>query len=87
MPNYSLEAAEQIDDWKNLETKITDGFSFYLATYSEEIMDYQPKGSDGFQAGSKYIWQFWEEPSYKLRYKKSYGVLKDYFGNIVVIKD
>ncbi len=87
MPAYSLEAAEQIEDWKRLETKETSGFNFYIATYTDRVIDFKPKSENSFSSSEKYLWELWEEPSYKYRYKKSYDILKNYFDQIDIIKD
>jgi len=65
-----------------LQIEKTDGFLFYLVAYDEEILDFQPRQEDSFITRSPYLWNLWEEPSFKYRLKESYFMLADYFKDL-----
>ncbi len=74
-PDYSIEDAENMDDWDRLGTAETDGFLFYLKWTNGSKNYFQNKQE-------LYMWEHWEEPSYRYRLKTSYNVLKEYYGSI-----
>lgn len=65
-----------------LQIEKTEGFLFYLITYNEEIFDFQPRLGNSFIKSDPYLWQLWEEPSFRYRLKKSYNILADYFKDL-----
>ena len=62
-----------------LQIENTDGFAFYIVIYDEEILDFQPRKGESFINSAPYLWNLWEEPSFKYRLKKSYSILSNYF--------
>jgi len=65
-----------------LQIEKTDGFLFYLLAYDKEIIDFQPRQGDSFIATTPYLWNLWEEPTFRYRLKKSYTMLADYLKNL-----
>ncbi len=77
-----------------IDTKTTEGFTFYVATYYglydfqsplslDSLIDFQPRNDTNFKASiSPYLWEGWEEPTYQLRHKESYYIIADYFENL-----
>ena len=65
-----------------LEVVRTEGFVFYVATYSSsyKVLDYQPRQGSTLVSAAPYLWETWEEPSYKARLKKSFAIIAEYFG-------
>lgn len=61
-----------------LQVETTEGFVFYLFTYKDEVFDFQPRQGDAFMESAPYLWDLWEEPSFRYRLKKSYPMLADY---------
>lgn len=74
-----------------LRVEKTDGFLFYAATYKDKdssidqsvkprVLDFQPRQGEIFAKQSPYLWNYWEEPFYTSRIKKSYQIITNYFG-------
>ena len=84
LPEFSVEAAEENEDWKRIDTEQTDGFLFYIVTTDNEqrILDFQPRSGNSFTVPETYMWKHWEEPSYRYRLKKSYQPMAEYFRTI-----
>jgi hypothetical protein len=79
MPDYTMDAAEDMEDWNRLDTEKTDGVLFYVVTYNKQILDFQPRITTSFEMPKSYMWKHWEEPSYRYRLKTSYPSLADFF--------
>ncbi len=83
MPEFTMEAAEAMEDWNRLDTEKTDGVLFYLVAYHEEVLDFQPRRTaTSFEAPTPYMWELWEKPSYRYRLKTSYPTLATFFGDL-----
>ena len=65
-----------------LQIEKTDGFLFYTVIYDQEIIDFQPRQGSSFIATPPYLWNLWEEPTFRYRLKKSYTLLADYLKNL-----
>jgi hypothetical protein len=65
-----------------LQIEKTEGFVFYVVTYDDEILDFQPRLGDSFMIRPPYLWKLWEEPSFRYRLKRSHAMLADYLKDL-----
>ncbi len=61
----------------------TTGFRFYAATTrAGDLIGFGPRQGNGFKSDvAPYLWPGWENPSYTVRLKKSYPVIKELYGD------
>jgi hypothetical protein len=88
-PSSRRVVADRPDRLDEIGTTVTDGFRFYVAvrdprdgTLLGSLPPHDLSGRITAQPSTLYTWRAWEEPTYHLRPKKSYAIVRDRWGAI-----